>query len=61
MTPRWKHVTAYGLWAMSAMLGIGVFLVYTSVLEAVSTDTANVVLGFPAIVLAITGAIVYGD
>lgn len=60
-TRRRKHLTAYVLWAVSATLGIAIFFVYTSVFQAISTNAASVLLGFPAIILAITGAIAYGD
>lgn len=60
-TRRRKHFTAYVLWAVAATLGIAIFLIYTNVVQTMSTDAANVLLGFPAIILAITGAIAYGE
>lgn len=51
---------AYGLWVLAALLGVADFLVFTGVLSVMAPDVGTVVLGLPAVLLVLIGAIVYG-
>lgn len=58
---RRRHLTAYVLAAMSAVLGVTIFLIYVGTVDVISPNTATVVLGLPAAIIAIAAAITYGD
>lgn len=57
---RRRHAAAYLLWGLAGVLAIVDFLEYTGTVRLMSTDLANLLLGLPAAMLAIGGAIVYG-
>lgn len=57
---RRRHRIAYLLWIPAAILGAVDLLDYTGLVAPVSRDAAIVLLGAPAVLLALVGAIVYG-
>ena len=56
---RRRRVTAYVLAALAAALGMVQFLEYTNVIHWMSVSVANLVIGFPAVLLALAAAMTY--
>ncbi len=58
---RQRHGTAYALFALAAVIGVGHFFEHAGTIQLMSTAMQDLFLGWPmSILLAIIGAIVWG-